>query len=148
MNKANRCQVNVRIQREQLYLSSYNQLISISSLIKVFELNNKFNLIEIKWLNQLNNSLVSSYFEYKSNKERQVWMKEFCFKMLLNLKNLKQFKPTDLETKHCSSGSVCDFIFLLNLIETLQIKAIGYLDLPEENSKCLAIQNKEKLPKR
>lgn len=123
LTKINKLQVNFRIDSNKLYLSSYNQLIDIDSVIRVFTINNKSNLIELKWLNKINNSLISSYFEYKSHQERQIWMKELCYKLILNLSNQRRMIKINN-----------NILNLLNLIDTLQIKAFGYLDLQNTNN--------------
>ncbi len=131
LNKINKLQVIFRIDPNQLFLSSYNQMIDIDSIIRVFSINNKTNLIELKWLNKINNSLISSYFEYKSHQERQIWMKELCYKSILNFSN--QTRTTIINNQ---------LFNLLNLIDTLQIKAFGYLDLQllnNETEKVLLI---------
>ena len=77
--------------------------INHSSIIKILNHVNK-SLIEIKWCDMANNSLVSTYLQYSCCFEKQIWMKQFCLKLLktfnevaaLNLGNLIDYCQIDL----------------------------------------------------
>ena len=57
--------------------------IGFMSIIKVFvhTRKNQSNMIEIKWCNKANNSLISTLFECENNFEKQNWLTEFFYKM-------------------------------------------------------------------
>ena len=74
-----------------------------ASIIKILNHVSK-SLIEIKWCDVANNSLVSTYLQYSCRFEKQIWMKQMCQKLLsifnetaiLNLSNLIDYCQIDL----------------------------------------------------
>lgn len=75
----------------------------------------KSNFIELNWCNKNNNSIVSSYFQYLSLNEKEIWMKEIFIKMFASLENNISNKQNLLQ--------------LLDMISSCQISMIGYLNL-------------------
>jgi len=81
----------------------------------------KLNLIEVKWCNKSNNSLMSTYFEYASENEKNIWMCELYFKLLAQLNLSSLFEESQQQKQ--------SFLNLLDLIRACQINLIGYLNL-------------------
>lgn len=94
--------------------------INYRAIIKV-EAHVKSSLIEVKWCHKENNSLVSTYLQYSSLSEKNLWMKEIFTKMLTSLDNVDAiFKPSNTKQNVLS---------LLDLINGCEVSLIGYLSM-------------------
>ena len=94
--------------------------INYRTIIKV-EVHAKSSLIELKWCHKENNSLVSTYFQYASSSEKNVWMRELFVKMFACLDNVNAtFKATN--TKQTA-------ISLLDLINGCELSLVGHLSM-------------------
>lgn len=106
---------NVQFRNRRLELQINN-----NSIIKILVHSSK-NLIEIKWCNQANHSLISSYLQYTDLSEKHVWVKEMFFKLLSSFYT-PRFPTNDPKFK-------TNFVNLLSLSDYCQIDLCGFLSL-------------------
>ena len=124
--------VYVKLISEEIILHRYfkkelKTRIGYLSIIKVFSYTKKHqnnNIVEIKWCNKANNSLISTHLEYNNNFEKQNWLREIFYKMFYNYNTKFSVKDsTDL------TGIQNRIISLFDLIKTCQIASMGFLNL-------------------
>ncbi len=117
---------NVKLRRKRLELH-----ILYESIIKIVDHASK-SLIEIKWCNQANNSLVSSYLQYASRAEQHVWMKQLFQKLLYNnLTTGSKSAEIDRET----------LLGLVYLSDYCQMSLCGFLSLDGGVGSCVGQPN-------
>jgi len=97
------------------------------SIIKVFVHAKKHhtnNMIEIKWCNKANNSLISTFLDCENNFEQQEWLREFFYKMFYNY-NAK----FSVKTSTNLNGVQNRIMSLFDLVKTCQLISMGFLNL-------------------
>ena len=123
-NKANSSLIRKELKTSIDYLS----IIKINYLIK-------YGIVEIKWLDKSNNSLISTWFQCLNNFEKQNYMFEIFNKILYNFN--QKYAGLNSERELLDK-----LIGLLSLIQSCQIRTIGFLYLinpfyySNENENC------------
>ena len=123
-------ETKVKLRRRQLELQ-----ISYSSIIKI-AVHSALSLIEIRWCNMANHSLVSSYLNYTNEPERHIWVKNFSLKLFHSFIN--EFLAMKGNSKLRTA-----YVNLLNLIDYCQISLCGFLSL--ENTPIYTEESQEQV---
>lgn len=112
----------VKLRRRRLELQ-----INYSSVIKII-VHSTQSLIEIKWCNMMNHSLVSSYLKYTSGPEQRIWMKHFFLKLLYSYLTSE---GVSIEAGSNDSKLKSVYVNLLNLIDYCYVSLCGFLSLED-----------------
>lgn len=102
--------------------------INYSSVIKII-VHSAQGLIEIKWCNMINHSLVSSYLKYTSGPEQHIWMKHFFLKLLYSYLTSEGVVSIEAGSNNSKLKSV--YVNLLNLIDYCCVSLCGFLSLED-----------------
>ena len=133
-----------------IYPNNRIEVIKCQTVIRIFSLVNNGRIIEIKWLNRSNRSIISTFIEFFNPNEKQIWLKRLFAKLVdrqldINSRNLIDWCHIDSmgflnqgRNENSNKETTRTFLVLLETLES-QIekffkKAIILINVEDENN--------------